>query len=82
MAAVVLGGTSLSGGKGSLIGTLLGVFILRTLDNGLILVNLSGRGDKDVDTAARWFGLISGEEPAQAEATTSEPVAGSAPVAE
>jgi tryptophan synthase beta chain len=26
-----------------------------------ILVNLSGRGDKDVDTAARWFGLASGE---------------------
>jgi tryptophan synthase beta chain len=24
---------------------------------GLILVNLSGRGDKDVETAARWFGL-------------------------
>jgi tryptophan synthase beta chain len=23
-----------------------------------ILVNLSGRGDKDVDTAARWFGLV------------------------
>ena len=23
----------------------------------VILVNLSGRGDKDVDTAARWFGL-------------------------
>ena len=23
-----------------------------------ILVNLSGRGDKDVDTAARWFGLL------------------------
>jgi tryptophan synthase beta chain len=22
-----------------------------------VLVNLSGRGDKDVDTAARWFGL-------------------------
>ncbi|MDO5710778.1 MAG: tryptophan synthase subunit beta [Micrococcales bacterium] len=28
---------------------------------GIILVNLSGRGDKDVDTAARWFGLL-GEE--------------------
>jgi ribose transport system permease protein len=41
IAAVVLGGTSLSGGKGSLVGTLLGVLILRTLDNGLILVNLS-----------------------------------------
>jgi tryptophan synthase beta chain len=25
---------------------------------GVILVNLSGRGDKDVDTAARWFGLL------------------------
>jgi len=26
--------------------------------SGVILVNLSGRGDKDVDTAARWFGLL------------------------
>jgi tryptophan synthase beta chain len=26
----------------------------------LILVNLSGRGDKDVDTAARWFDLVGG----------------------
>jgi tryptophan synthase beta chain len=25
--------------------------------DGLILVNLSGRGDKDMDTAARYFGL-------------------------
>jgi tryptophan synthase beta chain len=24
----------------------------------VLLVNLSGRGDKDVDTAARWFGLV------------------------
>jgi tryptophan synthase beta chain len=23
----------------------------------VILVNLSGRGDKDVETAARWFGI-------------------------
>ena len=23
----------------------------------LLLVNLSGRGDKDVETASRWFGL-------------------------
>ncbi len=29
--------------------------------DGLLLVNLSGRGDKDMDTAARWFGLVSGE---------------------
>ncbi|WP_088281412.1 tryptophan synthase subunit beta [Kineosporia sp. A_224] len=26
--------------------------------DGVVLVNLSGRGDKDVDTAARWFGLV------------------------
>jgi tryptophan synthase beta chain len=31
---------------------------------GVILVNLSGRGDKDVDTAARWFGLLGeGQQP-------------------
>lgn len=41
IAAVILGGTSLSGGKGSLVGTLLGVLILRTLDNGLILLGVS-----------------------------------------
>jgi tryptophan synthase beta chain len=27
----------------------------------LLLVNLSGRGDKDMDTAARWFGLVAGD---------------------
>jgi tryptophan synthase beta chain len=26
--------------------------------DAVILVNLSGRGDKDVDTAAKWFGMI------------------------
>ncbi|MEU5609632.1 tryptophan synthase subunit beta [Streptomyces sparsogenes] len=29
--------------------------------DGLLLVNLSGRGDKDMDTAARYFGLYEGE---------------------
>jgi tryptophan synthase beta chain len=28
--------------------------------DALLLVNLSGRGDKDMDTAARWFGLMPG----------------------
>ena len=27
-------------------------------DGAIILVNLSGRGDKDVDTAAKWFGIL------------------------
>jgi ribose transport system permease protein len=41
IAAVVLGGTSLAGGKGSLIGTFIGVIILRILDNGLTLLEIS-----------------------------------------
>lgn len=41
IAAVVLGGTSLAGGKGSLVGTLIGVIILRILDNGLTLMEIS-----------------------------------------
>src|SRR6185436_599321 len=31
----------------------------------VILVNLSGRGDKDVDTAAKWFGMIGEGESAE-----------------
>ncbi|KAA0101305.1 tryptophan synthase subunit beta [Mycolicibacterium sp. P1-18] len=31
---------------------------------GMILVNLSGRGDKDVATAAKWFGLLDEQEAA------------------
>ena len=29
---------------------------------GLVLVNLSGRGDKDMDTANKWFDLVPGAE--------------------
>ena len=43
--------------------------------DGIVLVNLSGRGDKDVDTAARWFGLVSDTELVEAEvAKAAEPV--------
>jgi tryptophan synthase beta chain len=43
--------------------------------DGLVLVNLSGRGDKDVDTAARWFGLVSDADLVQSEVErVSEPV--------
>ena len=41
IAAVILGGTSLSGGKGTIWGTLLGVLIMGTLNNGLVLLNVS-----------------------------------------
>lgn len=38
--AVVLGGVSMNGGKGSIVGTLLGVLIFATLSNGLTLLNV------------------------------------------
>lgn len=40
IAGVVIGGTSLSGGIGSLTGTLIGVFIMSILKNGLVSLNL------------------------------------------
>jgi ribose transport system permease protein len=41
IAAVVIGGTSLSGGKGSILGTVLGCLIIGVLNNGLFLLNVS-----------------------------------------
>jgi ribose transport system permease protein len=41
VAAVVIGGTSLFGGRGSIAGALAGSLIMGTLTNGLILAGLS-----------------------------------------
>ncbi|MFT4266904.1 MAG: ribose ABC transporter permease [Xenophilus sp.] len=41
IAAVVLGGTSLVGGTGSILGTLIGALIIAVLTNGLILMGVS-----------------------------------------
>ena len=41
IAAVVIGGTSLSGGRGSVTGTVLGCLIIGVLNNGLFLLNVS-----------------------------------------
>ncbi|HEY1661607.1 MAG TPA: ABC transporter permease [Verrucomicrobiae bacterium] len=41
IAAVVIGGTSLSGGEGSILGTVLGCLIIGVLNNGLFLLDIS-----------------------------------------
>jgi ribose transport system permease protein len=40
IAAVVIGGTSLSGGKGSIVGTVIGALIISTLNNGLQIMSI------------------------------------------
>ena len=40
IAAVVIGGTSLFGGQGGMIGTLIGAMLIGVLNNGLVLLNV------------------------------------------
>jgi erythritol transport system permease protein len=41
IAAVVLGGTSLAGGRGTIVGTIIGALVIGTLNNGLTLMGIS-----------------------------------------
>jgi ribose transport system permease protein len=50
IAAVILGGTSLAGGAGSMQGTVVGVLILGTLTNGMTLMNID----------AYWQAIVAG----------------------
>jgi len=40
IAAAVIGGTSLSGGEGTMLGTIIGAFIISTLNNGLRIISV------------------------------------------
>jgi simple sugar transport system permease protein len=42
IAMVVIGGTALGGGRGTIVGTVLGIFILRVMRNGIVLVGVPG----------------------------------------
>jgi simple sugar transport system permease protein len=42
IAMVVIGGTALTGGRGTIIGTVLGVLILRVMRNGIVLIGVPG----------------------------------------
>ena len=42
IAMVVIGGTALAGGRGTIVGTVLGVLILRMMRNGIVLIGVPG----------------------------------------
>ena len=42
IAMVVIGGTALTGGRGTILGTIIGIFILRVMRNGIVMVGVPG----------------------------------------
>ena len=48
IASVVIGGTSMSGGKGSVLGAFIGALIMGILRNGLVLMDISAYWQKVV----------------------------------
>ena len=42
IAMVVIGGTALTGGRGTIVGTVLGILILRVMRNGIVLIGVPG----------------------------------------
>jgi len=58
IAAVVVGGTSFSGGEGGLPSTLLGALLIETLDNGLNLLNVSALWEQVVKGAVIAMALL------------------------
>lgn len=42
IAMVVIGGTVLTGGRGTILGTILGIFILRAMRNGIVMIGVPG----------------------------------------
>jgi ribose/xylose/arabinose/galactoside ABC-type transport system permease subunit len=60
VAAVILGGTAIFGGRCSLVGTLLGVLLLRILQNGLLLAGVPSLW-QNVVTGALILGVLTAE---------------------
>jgi ribose/xylose/arabinose/galactoside ABC-type transport system permease subunit len=58
IAAVVLGGTSLSGGRGSVGGTLIGAFVIGVLSDGLVMLGVSSFWQKVIKGAVIVLAVI------------------------
>ena len=58
LATVIIGGASLAGGKGTILGTLLGASLLAIIKNGLILTGVSSYNHSFVTGAVILVGLI------------------------
>lgn len=58
IAAVVIGGTSLAGGKGGVLRTVLGVFLLTILNNGLVLSGVSPQIQSAVSGAVLVLAIV------------------------
>lgn len=55
IAAVVVGGTALSGGRGSLFGTLLGVLVITLIGNGLVLLGINSFSSRWCAASSSWW---------------------------
>jgi erythritol transport system permease protein len=58
IAAAVLGGTALAGGRGSIVGTIMGAFVIGFLSDGLVLVGVSPFWQSVVKGAVIVFAVI------------------------
>ena len=58
IAAVVLGGTSLAGGRGSIGGTLIGAFVIGVLGDGLVMMGVSSFWQKVIKGAVIVLAVI------------------------
>jgi ribose/xylose/arabinose/galactoside ABC-type transport system permease subunit len=59
--AVILGGTSLAGGRGRLVGTFIGLLVIATLNNGLILLGVPSYWQQVVQGAVLLVAVAWGE---------------------
>jgi simple sugar transport system permease protein len=61
IASVIVGGTSLYGGRGSMVGTLLGVLFIGFLTNGMVLMNVNQYGQKVAHGAIILIAVLASE---------------------